>query len=69
MSRAMEVELTRMGYVDTAATNVAVETTQAAPLPEQAVPEKPKGRGRPPRPRCEHGMIVDRCDECKKEGV
>jgi hypothetical protein len=55
MVRAMRVELATLGVF---------ETTQADQL-EQVVPEKPR-RGRRPKPRCEHGMIADRCLECEE---
>ena len=58
MIRAMNVELGRLGVF---------ETTQA-PVLEMAVPEKPR-RGRRPMPRCEHGMIAERCPDCNEELV
>ncbi len=57
---AMNAELARLGYREPQA---GLETTQAV-MPERAIPPKP--RGRPPRPRCEHGQIVDHCNECKE---
>lgn len=58
--RAMSVELDQLGYADR-------ETTTAV-APERATPRPPaKRRGRPPRPRCEHGQIVGRCLECEEE--
>jgi hypothetical protein len=60
LQRAMDAELRNMGYC-------APETTQA-PEMEMAVPEKPR-RGRPPRPRCEHDLLLERCEDCREEGT
>lgn len=60
LERACNADLARHGYRD------ELETTEAETLPEQVVPDKPK-RGRPPRPRCEHDMIVDRCPDCRDD--
>lgn len=60
LRRTMDVEIARLGYR-------VPETTQA-PVMEQAIPEKSR-RGRPPRPRCEHDMLLDRCPECSLEGT
>lgn len=60
LQRAMDQEMARIGYC-------APETTQA-PVMEMAIPEKPR-RGRPPRPRCEHDMLLERCPDCKDEGT
>jgi hypothetical protein len=57
MVRAMDVELSRMG---------ALETPEGPDTLERAVPESPK-RGRKPKPRCEHGQIAERCVECNPE--
>jgi hypothetical protein len=57
IARCAEQELARMGEL---------ETTQDATVLERAVPEKPR-RGRKPLPRCEHGMIAERCPECNPE--
>lgn len=57
LARAMDVELERLGYREAG----ALEAT-AVRMPERAVTEK--RRGRPPRPRCEHDMLVGRCPEC-----
>ena len=43
------------------------ETTEDTTMLEQAVPPKP--RGRRPKPRCEHDMILDRCPDCNEELV
>jgi hypothetical protein len=43
-----------------------IETTMVT-MPERAVPEKK--RGRPPKPRCEHGKIVGRCLDCEDDAV
>jgi hypothetical protein len=56
MVRCMDVELSKLGYSE------PMETTQA-PEMETVVPEKPR-RGRKPYPRCEHGMIAERCPDC-----
>jgi hypothetical protein len=53
------VELQRLGVGE------PLETTQG-PEMEQAVPEKAK-RGRKPKPRCEHDMILERCPDCSPE--
>lgn len=55
--RMTNVELGRLG---------ALETTEAVNDVETAVPERPK-RGRRPKPRCEHDMILDRCPDCSPE--
>lgn len=52
------VELQRLGIGP-------LETTQG-PETEQAVPGRPK-RGRKPKPRCEHEMILERCPTCSPE--
>ena len=61
LQRAMDAEIRRLGY------HPEMETTQAAVM-EQAVPEKPR-RGRPPKARCEHGMLLERCPDCAEEGT
>jgi hypothetical protein len=61
LARTMDVEIARLGY------HPKMETTQAVVM-EQAVPEKPR-RGRPPRPRCEHDMLLERCPECAEGGM
>jgi hypothetical protein len=43
-----------------------LETTERDVPMESAVPEKPK-RGRKPMPRCEHGVIAERCEICNAE--
>jgi hypothetical protein len=53
---AMTADLERMGVRDDA----PLETVVPEPR-EKAVPRK---GGRPKLPRCEHGRIVGRCDEC-----
>lgn len=63
LERACNADLVRHGYRDQ-----PLETTAVAEMPEHAVPEKPR-RGRPPRPRCEHDMIADRCPECNDDNV
>jgi len=60
LQRAMDQEMRRMGYA-------APETTQA-PVMEMAIPEKPR-RGRPPKARCEHDMLLERCPDCAEEGT
>lgn len=63
LERACNADLARYGYRD------APPETTAATEPEtmeRAVPAKPK-RGRPPRPRCEHGQIVGRCTACEED--
>jgi len=55
--RMTDVELGRLG---------PLETIEAVTDMETAVPEKPK-RGRKPKPRCEHAMILDRCPDCSPE--
>ncbi len=62
LARTMDVEIARLGY-----RAPERETMQAVTM-EQAVPEKPR-RGRPPKPRCEHDMLLDRCPDCKLEGT
>ncbi|HTG20904.1 MAG TPA: hypothetical protein VK681_12740 [Reyranella sp.] len=52
----MNVELDRMGYRETVIPE-PMETTMA-PNPK---------KGRPPKPRCEHNMIADRCPDCNDE--
>ena len=59
MARAMKIELANCGDF---------ETVVDEPEMERAVPEKPK-RGRRPKPRCEHDMILDRCPDCRDEGM
>jgi hypothetical protein len=63
VERCMDVELDRMGHRDH-----PVETTEQEQL-ERAVPAQPKRRGRPPKPRCEHDMLVERCPECSEGGT
>lgn len=67
---AMNAELQRVGYKDPESVldrhEMAPETMQATEVLERAVPERPK-RGRPPRPRCEHGMLVERCPTCNED--
>lgn len=60
MVRAMDLELSRLGD--------GLETTQAAPELEYAVPEAAK-RGRKPLPRCEHNLVADRCHLCNPENA
>jgi len=65
--RAITADLRRHGYADNDPRTRAGEGFETA-VPEgmeQAVP-KPKG-GRPKLPRCEHGRIVGRCEECRHE--
>lgn len=50
------VELQRLG---------AMETTEDTTALETVTPEKPR-RGRRPKPRCEHDMILDRCPDCSE---
>ena len=58
--RAMSVELDQLGYTE--------RETTAVVAPERATPPSAgKRRGRPPRPRCEHGQIVGRCVACDEE--
>ena len=57
--RCRTVELARMGYVDPP----PLETTQAAVM-ETTAGEKPKRRGRPPKPKCEHGKNPETCLDC-----
>lgn len=64
MVRTMDVELARLG----ADRPLPLETTQATEVMEEAVPDKPR-RGRRPMPRCEHGMIADRCPDCSPENL
>lgn len=59
LQKAMDQEMRRMGYTP--------ETTQA-PVMEMAIPEKPR-RGRPPKARCEHDMLIERCPDCSEEGL
>jgi hypothetical protein len=61
LERACDADLARYGYRD------APETTTLQDLPERAVPEAPRKRGRPPRPRCEHNQIAERCAECAEQ--
>lgn len=63
--RALDADLERSGAIPEPGRSFGVEST-AVELPERAVPEKPR-RGRPPRPRCEHGRIADRCVECQED--
>jgi len=44
-----------------------METTVTEESMEHAVPPAPKKRGRPPKPRCEHGKLVGRCLDCEEE--
>jgi hypothetical protein len=60
--RACTADLRRYGHRE------ALETTQAAALPERAVPEPPR-RGRRPLPRCEHDLIIGRCDACENKEI
>lgn len=46
----------------------ALETTRDDSPLEQAVPGKPR-RGRRPKPRCEHGLIAERCEVCNEDEV
>lgn len=39
--------------------------TASVEMPEQAVPKRK--RGRPPKPRCEHDKIPERCLDCQVE--
>lgn len=55
--RAMNAELASLG---------ALETTLPVDVMETVVPAKPR-RGRRPLPRCEHGMIAERCPDCDPE--
>ena len=64
--RCRTQELAQIGHVDMPAT-APVEHAVASAAPEMVVPAK--RRGRPPRPRCEHGTIADRCVECNEELV
>ena len=72
LARAMDVEIARIGYRVPQGVHIyqegAHETTQAIALEEQAIPEKVK-RGRPPKPRCEHGNLLERCEDCRLEGT
>lgn len=66
----MNAELDRLGWREPANLldrhETVLETTQAV-MPEAAVPKK--ARGRPPRPRCEHDMLVERCPDCSEETI
>lgn len=57
MVRCMNVELARMGEL---------ETTEDTTEMETATPERPR-RGRRPMPRCEHNMIAERCIDCNPD--
>lgn len=65
MDRALSADLQRWGvpYTATLANpsgkNGKRHTTVEKP------PEAPKKPGRPPKPRCEHGNIADRCEDCR----
>jgi len=72
--REMDFQLQRLGVfvgpepypfppLDPAA--LAQVETATVEMPERAVP--PKKRGRPPKPRCEHGKIPERCLDCQAE--
>lgn len=65
MARTMRVELTRTRRVNPAGLPPR-ETADPEPL-ERAVPPAPKRMGRPPKPRCEHGQIPERCARCNEE--
>lgn len=56
MARNCRVELATLGVF---------ETVEPVDDLERVVPEKPK-RGRRPKPRCEHNMIVGRCATCNE---
>lgn len=60
MVRCMNVELARMGYVDPATVAEPVSNGNGS----VAVEEPKRKGGRPKLPRCEHGQIADRCQEC-----
>jgi hypothetical protein len=60
LAAAMTADLERMGVCDETIAPVGHETAVPAPM-EKAVPKK---GGRPKLPRCEHGRIVGRCEEC-----
>jgi len=62
LANAMQVELRRLG----AGPEPARMETTVAEMPERAVPAPPR-RGRPPRPRCEHGEIADKCLACSPD--
>lgn len=59
--RAITADLRRLGVSDFA--------TLANPSGERPPAENGdgtrRGRGRPPKPRCDHGAIADRCEECR----
>lgn len=63
VERCMNVELNRMGYQEPP----PVETTTAPPMETTMVPGPKKGR--PPKPRCEHDMILSRCPDCSEDGL
>ena len=67
----MNAELDRLGWNERTGPLERHETVLEAAVPppmEQAVPAKPK-RGRPPSPRCEHDMLVDRCPTCAEDSL
>jgi hypothetical protein len=61
VERCMNVELARMGYQE------PLETTAQQPM-QTTLQEKPR-RGRPPKPRCEHDMLVGRCPDCSEDAI
>lgn len=71
LERAVQADLDRIGYVESAAVErveipSGLETT-AVRAPERAIPQAPATRkgGRPPLPRCAHGKTPGHCTKCK----
>jgi hypothetical protein len=72
VERSLTADLLRLGVPSEATLLSKPKTAQAAvaqaAASEQA--EAPKKRaGRPPKPRCEHGNIADRCEDCTQAEI
>ena len=64
IDRAITADLRRLGVSDTA--------TLADPSGKHSngQPQDNKRKsGRPPKPRCEHGQIADRCAQCEEAEI
>jgi hypothetical protein len=64
--RSMNFELRRLGVSDTATLQ---DPSGKHPASNGEGKPEPKRAGRPPKPRCEHGAIADRCTECEQAEI
>jgi len=70
--RSLTADLRRWGVPDDATlshpTGQPRKAERSSVSVEEVFPDEKRKPGRPPRvPKCEHGVVADRCDECNPE--